>query len=174
MTTDMALLIGLLTAAITGVIKLVSDGFAGPRAKQAATMAAANERGMIYEEFVAHAIAAVGRTEQVVRLAPRPAFLPPSRYCLAALEEASAAGAGLNRVSARLRRLAPDDVAAAADGILKLVDEAFSLMTIRSGRGWEDLWRRLRDARIGFEELARLDSTGRHGRRPRRRTPQLS
>ena len=29
-------------------------------------------------------------------------------------------------------------------------------MTIRSRHGWEDLWRRLRDARIGFEELARL------------------
>lgn len=159
MTTWVAL-VGVLAAVIAGASKLVSDGLARPRARKAA----AGERGTAYEEFIAAAIAVVAKMHQVMQLAPRLGFLPPSRYCRAALEEANATTAQLNRVSARLRRLAPDDVAKKADEVLKLVEEASVLMASGRRTGWDDLWVRLRDARVLFERHARVDSTKKHRR----------
>lgn len=121
---------------------------------------AAGGRGEAYERFVSDAFNVMATLDRIVALAPRLGVLPLSAPARQAVRDAELAQAALTSSHSRVRRLAPDDVAAASDALLEAVRQAAALTAARQRRRdrWDKVWEAARTARIEFERLARLDS----------------
>lgn len=123
--------------------------------------AAAAERGQAYEAFVGDALNALSALQRLVALAPRIGVLPLSAPAWEAARDARDAQEKVTKSHARLRRLAPDDVAVAADALLEGLRRGAALTSARQrdARSWHKVWEEARAARIEFERLARIDAT---------------
>ncbi len=127
--------------------------------KRRAAVAAAEDRGAAYEAFITKALEVTGAVQALSSLVPRMGFLrnPYARERLNSVERAQAA---VLRAHARVRRVAPDDVADASDAVLDVVARAGQLLSDRQRdrAQWDSLWSDIRDARIEFERRARGDT----------------
>ncbi len=122
--------------------------------------AAAAERSQAYEAFVGDALNALSALQLLVALAPRIGVLPLSAPAWEAARDARDAQEEVTKSHARLRRLAPDDLAVAADALLAglLHGAALTSARQREARSWDKVWQEARAARIEFERLARIDA----------------
>ncbi len=145
--------------------------------------AAAAERGQAYEAFVGDALNAPSTLYRLVALAPRIGVLPLLAPASEAARDARAAHEEVTRSHARLRLLAPDDIAVAGDALLAGVRQGAKLTSARTrdARSWDKVWDEVRAARIEFERLARIDAAvpsaaagprRRNGRAPRGGLPE--
>jgi len=134
--------------------------------------AAAAERGQAYEAFVGDALNALSALQRLVALAPRIGVLPMSAPAWEAVHYAREAQEDITKSHARLRRLAPDGVAVAADALLEGLRHGAALTSARQrdARSWDKVWEEARAARVDFEWLARIDAAAPSavGRRRRR------
>lgn len=122
--------------------------------------AAAAERGHAYEAFVGDALNALSTLHRLVALAPRIGVLPLSAPAWQAAREARDAQEEVTKSHARLRRLAPDDIAADADALLAGLRHGAALTSARKrdARSWDKVWEEARAARIELDRLARIDA----------------
>jgi hypothetical protein len=148
-------------AAVVSVVGLIVVELVRRAIEKRRTAAgAADDRGAAYEAFISEALEAIAIAQRVTSLAPRVALLPPNRYLRDALSAMEKTQATIGRLHARVRRVAPDDFAEAADAVLDVVARAGHLVRDRD-RGsdqWDDLWTDAREARIEFECRARCDA----------------
>lgn len=128
--------------------------------KRRAAATTASDRGEAYEVFISEALEAIRIMQRLTSLVPRVGFLPPNRYARDGLKSVERAQVAVGRAHARVRRIAPDDVAEASDAVLDVVALAGSLLRDRQrdGVAWNALWSDARDARIEFERRARADA----------------
>jgi hypothetical protein len=121
--------------------------------------AAAAERSQVYEAFVGDALNAPSTLHRLVAIAPRIGVPPLSAPAWEAARDAREAEEEVTRFHARSRRLAPDDVAIAADALLAGLRHGAALTSARKrdARSWDKVWEETRAARIEFERLARID-----------------
>ncbi len=137
--------------------------------------AAAAERGQAYEAFTGDALNALSALQRLVTLAPRIGLLPPAARVWKAAGDAQEAQAEVARSHARVRRLAPDDLAIAADALLEGLRHGSALVSARERHAgaWDKVWVETRAARVEFERLARIDTAARSdaGERRRHRAP---
>lgn len=150
-----------IVAAVVSVVGLIVVELLRRAIEKRRTAAgAADDRGAAYEAFISEALEAIATAQRVTALAPRVGFLPPNRHLRDALKAMEKSQATIGRVHARVRRVAPDDVAEAADAVLDVVARGGQLVRDRrrGSDGWDDLWAEARDARIEFERRAWADA----------------
>lgn len=150
-----------IVAAVVSVVGLIVVELVRRAIEKRRTAAgAADDRGTAYEAFISEALEAIAIAQRVTALAPRVGFLPPNRHLRDALKAMQTSQATIGRLHARVRRVAPDDVAESADAVLEVVARAGRLLRGRrqASDRWDDLWNQARDARIEFERRARADS----------------
>ncbi len=124
--------------------------------KRRSAVSAADDRGHTYEAFISKSLEAIAIAQRVTSLAPRVGFLPPNRHLRDALKTMQTSQATIDRLHARARRVAPDDVAEAADAVPDVVVRAGRPRGARhqAGDQWGGLWTQARDAYIEFQPCA--------------------
>lgn len=154
--------------AVIGALALLSVEMWRRRSdKRRGADAAAADRGEAYERFVSNAFNALSTLDRLVALAPPLEALPLSAPARQATRDAQLAQEAVTSSHARVRRLAPNDVAAASDALLEALRHAAELTSARQRRRdrWDQVWEEARTARIEFERLARRDTGQRSARR---------
>lgn len=122
-----------------------------------AAAAAAEAQGAAYEAFISEALDAIGVVQRLTSAESLVGLLPLNRYARERLKAAEQALAAVGRTHARVRRLAPDNVAEASDAVLEVVARAGELLSERQRDAaiWDAVWSDARDARIEFERRTR-------------------
>ena len=104
--------------AVIGALALIAVEIWRPRGeRRRLAEAAAAERGQAYEAFVGDVFNALSALQRLVALAPRIGLLPLTPPAREAARGAQGAQEEVTKSHARLRRLAPDDVAVSADAL---------------------------------------------------------